>query len=320
MSNITIPQTPSGSAYYGLLNVYKITGATLFNLNKYLWSKDFFDALTKINVNPIDNIVSVHRIPFTVTSRAQNAIILGNVVTSIQGNVIYDTWQSVTSKHYNINKPFGDYRDYMCRIKLYLPFVGVVDVSPSDLFINDENDVYISYHVNVVTGGFIAFLVNNGNVITQYSGNCSMPLPVSGSNFSSVINNSVSSGLNAVGSALSIPFNPVGGVISAAAGAVGFATSLMSNAPTTMNMKTDNSNSFGVYPTPYLRIYKPRRIDNPQKKYFTGLPSGVGVTALAQCARTGLVKTLDFKFSGSGCTDWEKSEVERILNTEGVIL
>ena len=108
MSNIKIPQIPSGSAYYGLLNVYKITGLSLFNFNKYLWSKDFFDALTKINVNPIDNIVSIHRIPFSITSRAETSIILGNVVTSIKGNTITDTWQSVTSKHYNINKPFGD--------------------------------------------------------------------------------------------------------------------------------------------------------------------------------------------------------------------
>lgn len=321
MANINVPPIETGDAYGGLLNVYRISGTALKGFNKFLWSKDFFDSLIKTNSNPIDNIVSCHRLPFLVSAdTAESKIIVGNVVTSILTNKVINTWQEKKTMTYTINRPFNDYRDYMCKISLYLPFVGNVNISPSDLFVNAENSLYITYRINVVGGGFVAFLVINDTVIAQYSGNCSLPLPTSGTNYSSVINNAISNGVSTLGSLLSIPINPVGGALGAVSGVMGSLSSVFSGAPTSVKANIDSSNSFGIYPTPYLRIYKPRRIDNPQKKFFTGLPSGVGVTALAQCVGTGLVKTLDFKFSGSGCTDWEKSEVERILNNEGVIL
>lgn len=321
MANINIPPIETGDAYGGLLNVYRISGTGLKAFNKFLWSKDFFDSLIKTNSNPIDNIVSCHRLPFLVSAdTAESKIIVGNVVTSVLTNKVINTWQEKKTMTYTINRPFNDYRDYMCKISLYLPFVGNVNISPSDLFVNTENSLYITYRINVVSGGFVAFLVINDTVIGQYSGNCSLPLPTSGTNYSSVINNAISNGMSTLGSLLSIPINPVGGTLGAVSGVMGSLSSVFSGAPTSVKANIDSSNSFGIYPTPYLRIYKPRRIDNPQKKFFTGLPSGVGVTALSQCVGTGLVKTLDFKFSGSGCTDWEKSEVERILNNEGVIL
>lgn len=321
MANINVPPIETGDAYGGLLNVYRISGTGLKTFNKFLWSKDFFDSLIKTNSNPIDNIVSCHRLPFLVSAdTAESKIIVGNVVTSVLTNKVINTWQEKKTMTYTINRPFNDYRDYMCKISLYLPFVGNVNISPSDLFVNAENSLYITYRINVVSGGFVTFLVINDTVIGQYSGNCSLPLPTSGTNYSSVINNAISNGVSTLGSLLSIPINPVGGALGAISGVIGSLNSVFSGAPTSVSANIDSSNSFGIYPTPYLRIYKPRRIDNPQKKFFTGLPSGVGVTALAQCVGTGLVKTLDFKFSGSGCTDWEKSEVERILNTEGVIL
>ena len=324
MANINVPKIQTGDAYAGMLNVYRISGVALNGLNKFLWSKDFLDSLIKTNTNPIDNIVSCHRLPFSVDVNSEESkIVIGNVFTSILANGVINTWQERKTLTYTINRPFNDYRDYLCKISLYLPFIGNVNISPSDLFVNEENPLYITYRINTVTGGFIVFLVINDNVIAQYSGNCSLPLPVSGTNYASVINNAISNGVSALGSLgslVAIPKNPVGATLGAVTGVLGSINTVFSGPPTAVKFNIDSSNSFGIYPTPYLRIYKPRRIDNPQKKYFTGLPSGVGVMALAQCKGTGLVKTLDFKFSGSGCTDWEKAEIERILNTEGVIL
>lgn len=328
--SIGYPGAPLGNPYQGVVNVYKLNAENFAQMGKFLWSQGFVDTLNKAANDPAQTIISCMRIPIDITNvSALEDVHFGNVIatdTVVKGNKIPYPWQKKESPLLPVLRPFNDYRDYLCQVSIYLPYVGEKPLNIQDVFANSTNTLQVIYNINVASGGCCAYVLNNSQVIGQFGGQCGSPIPVTSQNFGETLGKL---GGYVVGTAAGMALVAVGGLSTAAALTALSAPQLnllreigtgqISGIVTTTEAGGESNNA-GFIRSPYLIIRKPRRIDNPQKKYFTGLPSGVGVTTLSQCTGTGLVKTLDFKFSGSGCTDWEKAEIERILNTEGVIL
>lgn len=325
--SIGYPGAPLGNPYQGVVNVYKLDSNNFKQLGKFLWSQGFIDTLNKAANDPAQTILSCMRIPIDITNvGALTNVHFGNVIatdTVVMGNEISYPWQKKESPIISVLRPFNDYRDYMCQVSIYLPYVGEKPLNIQDVFSSSINNLQVIYNINVASGGCVAYVLNNSQVIGQFGGMCGAPIPVTSQNFGETLGKIGASVLSVAGNVVSAVATGGATALASAADIAGTITGAATGglqSAITVNEAGGESNNAGFIRSPYLIIRKPRRIDNPQKKFFTGLPSGVGVTALSQCVGTGLVRTLDFKFSGSGCTDWEKSEIERILNNEGVIL
>lgn len=138
----------------------------------------------------------------TVGDGSQQEITLGEYHTGINALPIYNPirhsqvyvtipWQAADWRR---NAPYH-------QIYIYLPFVGVIELSPSDLMGSSTITVY--YSVNLVNGALSYKLqASNGNDLGVYSANTGVPYPIGASNISPVSEfTALASGAAAVASA-----------------------------------------------------------------------------------------------------------------------
>lgn len=185
----------------GTLKRYVLDDAGMALLNKYLW--DVIDTtdpdaliqnqtLTNfLTNNPLDCIVNIKRFPFDDMSQgALTNIRLGKITVPNTSAKPFDA-DSVTRSCGSVRIPdfFGDWRNYICKYTLVLPFCGSIDL-PAEIVTG--RDVEVKYTIDYTTGTCTAFALitddsskykNSGNgliAIDSASGNCSIDIPVSG--------------------------------------------------------------------------------------------------------------------------------------------
>lgn len=185
----------------GTLKRYVLDDAGMELLNKYLW--DVIDTtdpdaliqnqtLTNfLTNNPLDCVVNIKRFPFSDMSQgAVTNIRLGKVTVPNTSAKPFDA-DSVTKSCGSVRIPdfFGDWRNYICKYTLVLPFCGSIDL-PAEIVTG--RDVEVKYTIDYTTGTCTAFALitddsskykNSGNgviAIDSASGNCSVDIPVSG--------------------------------------------------------------------------------------------------------------------------------------------
>ena len=59
---------------------------------------------------------------------------------------------------YNLTASYLDFLPYT-KTQLYLPYIGIVDVSTDDIM---DKSMAIKYHVDILTGGCIAYIIIGG--------------------------------------------------------------------------------------------------------------------------------------------------------------
>lgn len=178
----------------GTLKRYVLDDAGMTLLNQYLW--DVIDTsdpdayiqnqtLTNfLTNNPLDCIVNIKRFPFSDMSQgATTNIKLGKVTIANTAARPFDA-DSVTLScgDVKIYHPFNDWRDYICKYTLVLPFCGTVDL-PAEIVTGRH--VGVNYTIDYTTGTCTAFILvtddEGGTIaIDSASGNCSIDIPVSG--------------------------------------------------------------------------------------------------------------------------------------------
>ena len=194
---------------------------------------------------------------------------------------------------------------------VYLPFIGFKTLSANDVI---GKTINIVYNIDVTTGSCVA-LINvktkgTNAILYSFSGNCSSPIPLSSTNYNSLI-----SGL--IGTCAS-----AGATIATGGAAAPFA--LMAGANTLNNSKfqiersgalTGNLGVLGVK-KPYIIVKRP--VSRVAYKYneILGYPASVHVR-LQYCSGFTRVKEIELDYIKA--TEKEKDELRRLLK-EGVIL
>ena len=290
---IDIPSDPSiGIIDTGFLNVYAPTTGELTSFGSDLFPEftstspsagadtleSIANALANIsnNVIPFINmyinntlinyIIDCHIIPFVPTVGNKEGIKVAWKTFNQRANKVSSDYITVDLGTLTIPESFKSFLDYQTRLKLYLPFVGYVDI-PTTYFMGGT--IHVIYKANVIDGSFTAFVkgsnghgLNAETLLGQYGGSCCVHIPITGANYSSTISNLTSAVMQ--------------GASGNIAGGIGSAISSIANLPNPqMSNSYSGSSAFMGGRTPYLVVERANQ--NYPKNYnnLKGRPSAI---------------------------------------------
>lgn len=307
---------PVGAAE-ALWSVYNPTLAQVKQLGSWLWSSTFADQILKILADPMQAIISCHKIFGIPSIDGTGNIKVGYLDSGISDvNIVNNQYTHVDCGEVNIQEYFGcvfDYAPYT-DIQIYLPFIGIVPLRVEDVL---RSTLSVSYDIDVLTGTCLANVNvlrdNAGGVLYTYNGNCAVQYPLSSGSY-----------LGVVSTLLSIAGGfAVGG---AAGGIVGGALSVMNSKGTDIKRSgnlSGNAGAMGIK-KPYVIISRPiTAMANDYQKYI-GIPTN-STAKLSDCK--GFVKCKEV-FISSGAyslhlkqnpTVEQANEIESLLK-QGVII
>ena len=337
---VSEPSLPSISGLNtGFFTAFVCSNSEMQNVSNYLWNNlitdildpttqmaDKIDALKKVVSNPYDAIMGCSIVPVSPSIAGSKEVkMYGLVQTGITLNYASSRWVRVDCGTLNINEYWGAYLDYSPYTKttsLYLPYIGTVSI---DIDLIMGKAVQVIYHVDILSGICIAYILINGSVEFQYQGQCSTQIPITNADYSGTIQ----AGIGLVGNVSNIVAGAVGGASGGIGGAVvGATASAVSQTPSivgnVMGMKPDIKSGGSVGSSggilgvqkPYLIIERPRQSLPKNQNSYTGYPCNRQMK-VKDCV--GYTEFEDIKLENIPLTDGEKEELERILS-EGVIL
>lgn len=324
---IPVPNLPTLSALStGFVTLYRPTETELINLYNYLWSNSFdLTSFKKIFANPIDAFMGFSIIPFTPDIAGNKEVKIGNISTGL-----YMSY--VTKQHYEINcgtirlsEEFGSYLDYepYTNLELYLPYIGIVKIDVDDIRKNYDSRVgtiQVKYHIDILSGALVAYVICNGTCVYQYSGSCLTQLPITGNDFTSMYQSIVNVASTVIGGIAS------GGVKGGVGAVLGNAGNVASNVT---NMKPNISRSGGMGSTcglmgvqePYLIINQPILCKAGWQNLYEGFPAHItqSIGTIISDYGGGYVEFEKVYVDNVPCTESERDELKALLEG-GVIL
>lgn len=211
----------------GLVKGYKMDTTKLVQLHDELFptfTEDDFNENPLVNLaneikwiwNTIKSgqsnsyIISCHGIPVTPLTGGSESIKLGNFNYTTSAPIITNGYVDFNFGSVQLSELYHGFEDYAYTdIQLYLPF-GIGYVPLPNEYIQD-GIVEVLYRFNVADGSFIAYVICTSSksnlkssVTKQYTGSAVSNIPMTGSNYSQLISNVVTSGV-----ASAIAQNPV---------------------------------------------------------------------------------------------------------------
>lgn len=300
------------------ISLYNPSLTELNNLASWMWSPlCVIEDLRKLWNNPMQGILGLSIVPVQPTrAAAPSTIYLGNLESNTTAYKITSQYVSVPMGFVSIEEYFGSYLDYApyTKIEIYLPYIGTRELNTDDVM---GKDVYCYYHVDVMSGACVAQLMCGNAVLYQFAGNCAASIPITGNDWTNVINGVMSV---AISTAMVATGNAVGGAASAAAAvsAVGsVAQNIASMKPTVMKSGSlaGGSGFLGIQ-KPYLIITRPNAAVPDGQNTYTGYPAWI---TMSLSELSGLTYVAECHLEGIPCTTEEQKEIETILKN-GVIL
>ena len=322
--DINVPTDPPiGLTNVGFINVYKTALNALRGLGEYIFpdpqaltASDVLTALIKIcqtltDVNLINYVIDCHIIPYTPHISGQSTIKVGYRDTGITADVVDQDYVTVACGSLNIGEYFSGFQDYLLtKSKLYLPFIGFVDMKPEFW---QAGTLTVDYKFNVIDGSFMCYVRStssksqlHASVIAQYAGNACYHIPITGMSYAQLAAGFVGAGASIASSGGSV------------ANVLGSATSALNTMASSKDMQQSNGYSasaamMGIR-KPYLMIERPRPAYPANYAHDKGYPSNI-TTALSNVH--GFTVISDIDLSGIPLTDAELNDIRALLS-EGV--
>lgn len=329
----------------GLVSVYNPTYAELQAFAQWLWVTYADATIDKIWNNPFDGVISLHELYATPNKGARKNIKSGFLVSPVSSITIPNRYSQINCGTAIFPEYWGNYLDYSPYSKAlcYLPFIGIVELNVDDIV---GHAVNITYRVDSYSGAVIALLTcakaGSNAVLYQFSGNCSVQMPIAGGTQAAIKAAQISAGayqnayhtaglaglmggmLGGLGSLLT---GNIGGAISQAVGGVGsYATnqafgqanytSQTVGAKSSVQHSGQFGESFGAMGAkrPYMIIKRPVQVvvQNYQDEY--GYQAHKYVT-IGECE--GYLRCRGVHVQSARATDSEKHAIEQML-MEGV--
>lgn len=319
-----VPDLPSLSATdTGFITLYNPSPYELRQLASYLWSGAFdIASFRRIMADPMDAILGLSIVPVNVPTSGQQVVTVGNISTGISLNKASSQYLSLDCGTIKVSEKWHAYVDYSpyTKLNIFLPYIGSHELNIDEI---QGTTLGVVYHIDVLSGACVAFLTANSRVIYQFSGQCSVSIPITAHDFTNTLMalgqlaaSGAAAGITTVASGgLSAPVTAAmvaGGITSAA----NTANNVVANKPRVV--KSGNlSGSNGLLGTqkPYIFIERPKLCVPKNQNSYTGYPSYITYT-LSELA--GFTQVQDIKLNFA-CSDSERDEIMRLLR-EGVIL
>lgn len=305
--------TPTGSAD-ALYKIYNPTNAQIQSFGAWLWSSNFVDQLLKVFNDPMQAIISLHKIYATPHTGGTQNIKVGYLDSGVPSKYVDQQYIDVDCGTVTLPEKWGSVLDYepFVEVRLYLPFIGIVSLSTADVI---RATIGVKYRIDVITGTLVATVnvkrdSGAGGVIYQYTGSCCEAYPLSSGSYMGILT----------------------GVLGIAAGVAGTIATGGAAAPallggaaglSAMHTKIEHSNGFSgnagamACKKPYLIISRQQSAMSNGIGRNGGYPANSFVR-LNQCSGLTKVRSIHLE-SIKNATDFEHDEIIRLL-TEGVII
>ena len=269
-----------------------------------------------INANLIQYVIDCHLIPVAPTTTGTSPLKVGFKTFSQTPAKVTSDYIDFDCGTLNVGEYYANFIDYSpyTSAKLYLPFVGFMDIAPEYW---QSGTLQVIYRFNVIDGSFVAYVKSTSSksklsdtVIAQFGGNACVHIPITGLNYASMVSGIVS----AVSPLLPSSKANVGTVDKL----VNSANTIASAKPTMQQSNGYNATtSFLTVRVPYLLIE--RSVSNFSRKYDSenGIPSNI---TLDFSTLSGFTKATMLHLDGiAGATEDDLDEIASLL-AEGVIL
>ena len=288
-----------------LTTCYSMTSTRLQSLGSFLFSSDFIDNILLVNNNPIENILSIKAIPFSIGGVDTN-IKLGNVNTNIVGAKCGESYK-INIGSFMVKAKYNSYLDYspFTTVEIFLPFIGMQQLDTNVLINRSINILYI---VDCITGSLKVQLLYNKKPLYEFNGTIGVDVPISSTNRAQVELGYLSSGLGAVGSIAS------GNVMGAVYSGLNMA---QSQYHTTTSGTANPNTSFHSNRKCYLIINRPKADSISSYASTIGNKCCLSLSLRNLSGMTKLNENVQLK--NISCTNEEREMLRNIL-TNGFIL
>lgn len=194
----------------GIYSVYNPSRTALRQLGEKLWDPNVWEIIKQHFTSPMEALLSLSIIPVPPSTSGTEAIVIGNYNSHVGAPVVNSDYVTFNCGSVYIPKFFGSYLDYdpYTTYKLYLPFIGEVDLNADEI---TAERITIKYKVNVVSGDCVALCMKRNNVFAEFNGNCARFLPLSQASWAAFVQAAATFASAAI----------VGGVALAGSGATG---------------------------------------------------------------------------------------------------
>ncbi len=298
---------PTGSAS-ALYTVYNPTSGEISSFGSWLWSANFVDQLLKMFNDPMQAIISLHKVFCTPSVSGRNNIMVGYLDSGVSANVVDEQYVTVNLGSVSLAENYHNVFDYppYTDITIYLPFIGFRKIDCSDVM---RSTINVVYHIDVLTGACLAEVKVTRDLYTatlyQFAGDCSVHYPLSSGSYMGIVSALLGvAGTVASGGALA----PM--MLGVASGVMKGGTSVERS-----GSLSGNAGAMGIK-KPYLVIQRPQTNLADGFETFLGKPSNSTVK-ISQC--TGFIKCTEVHALNTPATESELNELIALLK-EGVIL
>ena len=194
----------------GMIKVYVPTAQNLKDLCTWLYSRPdaVITNLKKIWANPMESIISLHIVPLVAPILGTEEVKFCGIGTGVTmpllqnqymtidcGTLVLDSGTVVPEEYKN----FVDYGAFT-RIRLYLPFIGIVDLNTDDVV---GAQLHVKYNVDLFTGAVVAFVkstktnagrkIRYDSVLYAFNGNFLLSAPITANNWGALYQSLVGS-------------------------------------------------------------------------------------------------------------------------------
>lgn len=302
--------TPTGSAS-SLWSVYHPSQSEVDSFGAWLWSGNIITQIQQLLQNPMEGIITLHKIFATPVDAGTSTIVVGRLDSNVSSATVDEQYVTVDCGSVDLDEYFGNVFDYspFTSVSIYLPFIGIVSLNVEDVM---RSTVSVTYGVDVFTGACLAMVevVRDSHTVVmyQYSGVASVEYPLTGSVHSGLINGilGIAGGIAGVAAAAS----GVGAVAGASAIAGGIANLNRSNNARSGSF-SGNVGAMGIK-KPYLIIERPQTKVAETFPTLDGFPTNYSIR-LGDCSQHVVCKTVHV--SGISATEKELQMIESILKS-----
>lgn len=305
---VTPPPTPPPHAINSrFVTLYTPSLSQLNDLAAYLWSPAWsIDGFKKIFANPMDCILGLMIFPALVAPAGSKEVNVGNLSTGVTMSYIDNQYVEVNCGSYKLTEYYASYLDYdpYTKIEIYLPYIGTHRLSADDVM---NKTIQLKYMIDLLSGACVAFLVVEGTTLYTFTGSCATPIPVSGNDWSNMVN-----GIISVAGAATAAVISGGTAATMAAGAVASTSLFVSSHKEHIRHGGSVASAAGLMSiqTPYLIVTRPRQALPVGQNSFQGYPSFM-TESLGSL--TGYTEVESCHLEHIPCTDEELKEIERLL-------
>lgn len=268
-----------------------------------------------VNAGLVNYVIDCHIVPVAPATSGTAKIKVGFKTFEYTPAKVVSDYVAFDCGNLEIAEYYQNFLDYEgTRAKLYLPFVGFVDVK-AEWF--QSGKLGVTYHFNIIDGSCIAFVIATSSkskltttVVATFGGNCCVHMPITGVNYSSMISGVVggiagvaSSGAKII-SANQNDNATLGDNIEGTRSIASNFASALGSRPTLEQSNGYNAGmSFMCYRRPYLLIERPVASFSKNYPHEQGLP--LNVTKKLSSIR-GFTTCENANLDGINCTEEER--------------